>query len=635
MPILYHAELITLSIKRKTTLWYFQGICIHPCLYANPRPPKRPPHAPTTPHPSPTLHSLELDRPRRFTRRCHALAPPPPKPPFHRAQKLTVIRHATHALHLIHNTRADPLQEIPVEAIRGRGHEVRRPDRAQRDHLLVDAPVAHDAHDLRARDADERLADVAVQARGADLRDEDGVRVARDAQLRGRDLAQDADAQPRPGERVPPHQGVREAEAGAEGADLVLEELAQGLEELEVHGGREAADVVVRFDGGGGAFEGDGLDDVRVEGPLKEEVDGACGGGGRGCGGEGAGRLLEDVDEEGADDFALALRVRDAGEGGEEARGGVDDVQVDAEVGGEGVVHGGGLALAQQAVVDEHGVEARADGGVQQLGRDGGVDAAGDGADDLPRGADACADARDLLVAEGGHRPVLARAADGGREVAEQGTAAGGVGDFGVKLDAVEGARVVGDAGEGGVWGGGDGVEGGREARELVAVGHPDGVDGGGGAHVGEERGDGAGGAGREGELGVAVLAFFAREDVLAEVPGNLLQPVADAEDGDGEVEDGGVDVRGGGLVDGVGPAGEDDAFGGPGEVRELLRAGQHLGVDIQVAESTGDEVRVLGAEVQHEDRVEGLVRLRFFEYHAIGGHFLRARHFTGLRTGS
>ena len=420
---------------------------------------------------------------------------------------------------------------------------------------------------------------------------------------------------------MPPHQRVRDAELGAQRADLVLEELAQGLDEAQVHGCGQAADVVVRFDGHGGALEGDTLDDVWVEGALQEEVDGARGGTVRRFGGEGTGCFLENVDEEPADGFALQLRVRDALQGGEEARRRVDHVQVDAQVGGQRLVHGCGLALAQQAVVDEHGVEAGADGRVQQLRRDRGVHSAGHGADDLPRGADQGAHARDLLLAEGGHRPVRRRAADARGEVAQQRRAAGGVGDFGVELDAVEREGVVRDAGEGGVGRRGDGVEARREVRQLVAVGHPDGVEGSDGAHVGEEGGDEARGGGGQGELGVAVLALLAREHVLAVVPGDLLQAVADAQDGDRELEDGGVDVRGGGLVDGVGPAGEDDALGGPGQVGDLLRAGQQLGVDVQVSEAAGYEVGVLRAEVEDEDGVEGVVRFCFFEEVAIGGH--------------
>ncbi len=45
----------------------------------------------------------------------------------------------------------------------------------------------------------------------------------------------------------------RQAELSAERADFVLEELAQGLDQLQVHALGQAADIVVRLDGDGGA----------------------------------------------------------------------------------------------------------------------------------------------------------------------------------------------------------------------------------------------------------------------------------------------------------------------------------------------------------------------------------------------
>lgn len=55
------------------------------------------------------------------------------------------------------------------------------------------------------------------------------------------------------------------------------------------------------------------------------------------------------------------------------------------------------------------------------------------------------------------------------------------------------------------------------------------------------------------------------------------------------EVEDGGIDVWCVGVVDGVWAAGENNTFGFPGELRELLGAGEHFGVDIELTETAGD----------------------------------------------
>lgn len=69
----------------------------------------------------------------------------------------------------------------------------------------------------------------------------------------------------------------------------------------------------------------------------------------------------------------------------------------------------------------------------------------------------------------------------------------------------------------------------------------------------------------------MAVFTLFASEHVLAEMPGDFLEAIADAEDGDGEVEDCGVDVGGVGLVHGVRASGEDDTFRLPGKVGDFL----------------------------------------------------------------
>jgi hypothetical protein len=57
------------------------------------------------------------------------------------------------------------------------------------------------------------------------------------------------------------------AEGLARGAHLVLEQLAQRLDQAELHALREAADVVVALDDRARALERDALDHVRIEVP--------------------------------------------------------------------------------------------------------------------------------------------------------------------------------------------------------------------------------------------------------------------------------------------------------------------------------------------------------------------------------
>lgn len=95
-----------------------------------------------------------------------------------------------------------------------------------------------------------------------------------------------------------------------------------------------------------------------------------------------------------------------------------------------------------------------------------------DSTNDLGRRADKRTDASNFLVAEAAHGPVLPRAADVDGEVLQQLDAPGGVADFGVGLDAVDGLLLVRDGREGRVARRGDGAEALRELAQAIAVRH-------------------------------------------------------------------------------------------------------------------------------------------------------------------
>ena len=130
------------------------------------------------------------------------------------------------------------------------------------------------------------------------------------------------------------------------------------------------------------------------------------------------------------------------------------------------------LALPQQAVIDEDAGELVADRLVDQDGRDGAIDAARQAADHL-RVADLLADRGDGLLAVAGHRPVAGEARDAD-EVLEERRALGRVVDLGVELHGVELPRGVGGDREGRAGRGAEDLEAGREARDVVAMAHPD-----------------------------------------------------------------------------------------------------------------------------------------------------------------
>ena len=81
------------------------------------------------------------------------------------------------------------------------------------------------------------------------------------------------------------------------------------------------------------------------------------------------------------------------------------------------------------------------------------------------------------------------------------------------------------------------------------------------------------------------------------------LEAVADAEDGEAGGEDGGVGLRGVGVVDAGGAAGEDDAARVQREdLGERRGAGEDDGEDVELADAARDELRVLRAEVEDDD---------------------------------
>src|SRR6185503_6060284 len=199
--------------------------------------------------------------------------------------------------------------------------------------------IAHDPDRSDRRQDREALPQAAIEVRGLDLVDDDPVRLAKRVQsLRG-DLADDADREAGPRERLAEHHRLRQSELQANLTNLVLEQVAQRLDQLEAQVGWQPADVVMRLDLlrrlglGGGAF-----DDVRIERALGQEIDPSE----RRC------LLLEDPDELVADDLALLLRVLDTGEPGEEPATRVDHDEAHPEVFFEGLAEQLRFLLAHQ-----------------------------------------------------------------------------------------------------------------------------------------------------------------------------------------------------------------------------------------------------------------------------------------------
>ena len=87
------------------------------------------------------------------------------------------------------------------------------------------------------------------------------------------DLAQDAHGEARAGERLADDELLVEAEVAPEPPHFVLEQLAQRLDQRELHVLRQPADVVVALDRRRRPDDRDRLDDVGIERALREEIE--------------------------------------------------------------------------------------------------------------------------------------------------------------------------------------------------------------------------------------------------------------------------------------------------------------------------------------------------------------------------
>ena len=132
------------------------------------------------------------------------------------------------------------------------GHRVCRGDRADDDRVAVGALVAHDADRADVGQHREVLPHLAVRCPTRRSPRARSRRRARSSlELLVRDVADDAHGEARTRERLAVHDLVGQAELGADGADLVLEERLERLDEVEVHALGERDEVVVALDLGG------------------------------------------------------------------------------------------------------------------------------------------------------------------------------------------------------------------------------------------------------------------------------------------------------------------------------------------------------------------------------------------------
>ena len=150
----------------------------------------------------------------------------------------------------------------------------------------------------------------------------------------------------------------------ADAPDFIFEEVAQGLDQLELHPQRQSAHVVVALDGLAGTFDARRLDNVGIERALHQPFHAA------GFFRNARGLVVEDGDELRANALAFGLGINNAGQLIEEAFAGVNGDDFQAQLVAQIFLHILEFVLAQDAVIDKDAGELGADGPVYQHCRD-------------------------------------------------------------------------------------------------------------------------------------------------------------------------------------------------------------------------------------------------------------------------
>ena len=303
---------------------------------------------------------------------------------------------------------------------------------------------------------------------------------------------------------------------------------------------------------------------------------------------------LKDPDEFLADDLPFALRLADAGQLAQKQFLRVDPDEVDVPL-SEGRLYLVSLIETHEAVVHKYAGQLIAYGLRYQRCRHGGIHAAGEGQQYLavPHLFPDLTDGNILIIP---HGPLPLCAADLIEEVAEHGGAVGGVIHLRVELDAVKAPTLVTDGHVGTGVGMGHQFKALRHLLHIVAVAHP-------GNTLGRQALEQLA-VGAEIGLRLAVLPGGirrSRRHPAAQIVGDELTAVANAQNGDPQLEDLRVCLRGRGIVHTVGPAGKDNADGGHRlDLRHWGGVGPDLAVYAAFPDPPGDKLIILTSEIEY-----------------------------------
>ncbi len=252
------------------------------------------------------------------------------------------------------------------------------------------------------------------------------------------------------------------------------------------------------------------------------------------------------------------------------------------------------LVFAKQAVVDQDAGELRTDGLVQQRGDNARIDATTESADHAAI-TDPAAHLLDRGFGKVAEVPGRLATADADHKVLEQLAPQWRVRHFRMELNPKDGQASMADRGKRTGAGLGQRFKLVTDRGNLVTVAHPD-VDLGGQAF--EQFVRLADLAGRRPIFATGRVVDFPTERLAGQ-----LHAVANAQHRDAQLKDFGVASGRPGFVNAGRASRQDDAFGS--EFSQSLGRNvvpQNLAVNVLFADAPGDQLRVLGTEVQHDD---------------------------------
>ncbi len=404
----------------------------------------------------------------------------------------------------------------------------------------------------------------------------------------GGHLADDPDAEAWAREGLARNDFLGQAELAAHRAHLVLEQQPQRLDEFELQVTGQPADVVVALDVRG-ARTAAGFDHVGIQRALHQELNLRPA-----VPHDVSHRTLERADELTADDLALALRVGHPGQRLEEPVRDVDRHQPGTGGRDEIPLHLGAFARAQQAMVDENARQPVADGPLHQRGGHRGVHPAGQPAD-RPAVTDLVAHLFDQRICDVRGRPPRADAGEFVQEPTQHLLTVRRMQHLGVVLHTRQPSSSILEGRDRGAGTGRHDVESLRGGGDRVAVAHPHRL---GGGQIGMQLSP------SHFQFGAAVLAGAGVGDGTAQRLGHRLEAVADAEHRHPEVEQRGIQLRRAVGVDTRGASGQHDGLRVLGlDLLDGGGVGDDLRIHPRLADPSRDQLRVLRAEVDHQDR--------------------------------